>query len=102
MRLRVSRAGAPCEDSHGALRSSLALRVAPKWTKSLQPSRARITVSEDRHSMDSGMSEQVVAQLVESHARFLAFVERRVGSRAAAEDILQEAFTRALTRGDAL
>jgi RNA polymerase sigma factor (sigma-70 family) len=52
--------------------------------------------------MDSGMSEQVVAQLVESHARFLAFVERRVGSRAAAEDILQEAFTRALTRGDAL
>jgi len=52
--------------------------------------------------MTSEMSAQVVAQLVESHARFLEFVERRVGSRAAAEDILQEAFTRALSRGDTL
>lgn len=48
------------------------------------------------------MSQQAVAQLVESHARFLEFLERRVGSRATAEDILQEAFTRALSRGDTL
>ncbi|HEX5386926.1 MAG TPA: sigma-70 family RNA polymerase sigma factor [Gemmatimonadales bacterium] len=34
--------------------------------------------------------------LLDSHARFLAFVERRVGSRDVAEDILQEAFVRSL------
>jgi RNA polymerase sigma-70 factor (ECF subfamily) len=45
---------------------------------------------------------EVIARLVASHARFLAFLERRVASREAAEDILQEAFVRALTRGDAL
>ena len=52
--------------------------------------------------MSSDMTQQVVAQLVESHARFLEFVERRVGSRAVAEDILQEAFARALSRSDTL
>jgi RNA polymerase sigma factor (sigma-70 family) len=52
--------------------------------------------------MTTEMSQQVVAQLVDSHARFLSFLERRVGSRAVAEDILQEAYTRALTRGDTL
>lgn len=52
--------------------------------------------------MNSDMSPQAVAQLVESHALFLQFLERRVGSRAVAEDILQEAFARALTRGDTL
>lgn len=44
---------------------------------------------------------EMVARLVASHARFLAFLERRVGSREAAEDLLQEAFVRALTSGDA-
>ena len=44
----------------------------------------------------------VVAVLVENHRRFLAFLERRVGSREAAEDILQEAFVRGLTRGGGL
>lgn len=44
----------------------------------------------------------VIARLVASHARFLAFLERRVASREAAEDILQEAFVRALTRSDSL
>jgi RNA polymerase sigma factor (sigma-70 family) len=34
--------------------------------------------------------------LMDNHARFLAFVERRVGSRDAAEDILQDAFVRSL------
>ena len=42
---------------------------------------------------------EVVAVLVENHRRFLSFLERRVGSREAAEDILQEAFVRGLTRG---
>jgi len=44
----------------------------------------------------------VVSRLVASHARFLAFLERRVGTREAAEDILQEAFARALARGENL
>lgn len=40
--------------------------------------------------------------LLDNHARFLAFVERRVGSRDVAEDILQEAFVRSLGRTGAL
>jgi RNA polymerase sigma-70 factor (ECF subfamily) len=40
----------------------------------------------------------VLTTLVENHARFLAFLERRVGSRDAAEEILQEAFVRGLAR----
>lgn len=39
-----------------------------------------------------------VATLVEHHRTFLRFLERRVGSRDDAEDILQEAFGRALDR----
>jgi RNA polymerase sigma-70 factor (ECF subfamily) len=36
--------------------------------------------------------------LVENHRRFLAFLERRLGDRALAEDILQEALVRAVDR----
>ena len=45
-------------------------------------------------------SREVVEHLVGNHREFLAFVERRVGSRAIAEEILQEAFVRSLDRGD--
>ena len=51
------------------------------------------------------MSEPAPAaleRLLENHRRFLAFLEPRVGSRAAAEDVLQAAFVRALEKGDAL
>jgi RNA polymerase sigma-70 factor (ECF subfamily) len=48
------------------------------------------------------VTPEVVAALVENHRRFLAFVERRVGSRDVAEDILQEAFVRGLTRAGQL
>lgn len=48
------------------------------------------------------MDPSVVAVLVENHRRFLSFVERRVGSREVAEDILQDAFVRGLTRVDQL
>jgi RNA polymerase sigma factor (sigma-70 family) len=41
----------------------------------------------------------VVERLVSDHRAFLAFVERRVESRAIAEDILQEAFVRGIERG---
>jgi RNA polymerase sigma-70 factor (ECF subfamily) len=44
----------------------------------------------------------VVARLAAGHARFLAFLERRVHSREEAEEILQEAFVRALAQGEAL
>jgi RNA polymerase sigma-70 factor (ECF subfamily) len=40
----------------------------------------------------------VLRILLENHARFLGFLERRVGSREDAEDILQEAFVRSLDR----
>ena len=40
------------------------------------------------------LSPEAVAQLVEGHREFLAFLERRVESREAAEDILQTAFVR--------
>jgi RNA polymerase sigma factor (sigma-70 family) len=44
----------------------------------------------------------VVAVLVANHRQFLAFIERRVGNRAVAEDILQEAFVRGMTKLDGL
>jgi RNA polymerase sigma factor (sigma-70 family) len=40
----------------------------------------------------------VAAIFVANHRKFLSFLERRVGSRAVAEDILQEAFVRGLGR----
>jgi RNA polymerase sigma factor (sigma-70 family) len=40
----------------------------------------------------------VVAAWVENHRRFLAFLERRVESRAVAEEILQTAFVRGLEK----
>jgi RNA polymerase sigma factor (sigma-70 family) len=44
----------------------------------------------------------VLRLLTENHARFLAFLERRVGSRDVAEDILQEAFVRSLDHAGSL
>jgi RNA polymerase sigma factor (sigma-70 family) len=45
-------------------------------------------------------SQEVAAQLVGNHREFLRYVERRVGNRAIAEEIVQEAFVRSLDRGD--
>ncbi|MBI4910066.1 MAG: sigma-70 family RNA polymerase sigma factor [Acidobacteria bacterium] len=49
----------------------------------------------------SGVMENsaVMEQLVESHRKFLAFLEKRVESREVAEDILQAAFVRGLESG---
>jgi RNA polymerase sigma factor (sigma-70 family) len=41
-----------------------------------------------------------VASLVENHREFLRYVERRIGNRAIAEEILQDAFVRSLDRGE--
>lgn len=46
--------------------------------------------------------DAVLKALVDNHQRFLAFLERRTGSRDAAEDILQDGFVRALERVDSV
>ena len=45
---------------------------------------------------------EVLQVLVDNHARFLAFLQKRVGSRDEAEDILQEAFVRSLDHASSL
>ena len=45
-------------------------------------------------------SQQVVEQLVGNHREFLRYVQGRVGNRAVAEEIVQEAFVRSLERGE--
>lgn len=41
---------------------------------------------------------EVLEALLDNHGRFLAFLERRLGDRAAAEDVLQAAFVRGIER----
>ena len=41
-----------------------------------------------------------IGVLLDNHRRFLAFVQKRVGDRALAEDILQDAFVRAMGKPD--
>ena len=45
------------------------------------------------------LSAEAIERLVAGHRDFLAFLERRVESRAVAEDILQAAFTKGLEHG---
>ncbi len=52
---------------------------------------------------DATRPESEIARvLVDGHRELLAFVERRVGDRRLAEDLLQDAFVRGLERGSAL
>jgi RNA polymerase sigma-70 factor (ECF subfamily) len=50
----------------------------------------------------AALGSEVVATLVDNHRQFLAFLQKRVGDRATAEDILQEAFVRGLHKLDSL
>ncbi len=50
--------------------------------------------------MTTPATPDILEVLVENHRRFPAFLDRRVGSRAEAEDILQDAFVRSLDRAD--
>jgi RNA polymerase sigma factor (sigma-70 family) len=59
------------------------------------------SVAADGAERDPGTPE-VLGVLLDNHAQFLAFLERRVGSRDEAEDILQEAFVRSLDRAPSL
>lgn len=56
-------------------------------------------MSEAIASPDHASAESFASALVENHRRLLAFVERRVGSRADAEEILQSAMVRGWERG---
>lgn len=44
------------------------------------------------------MDSELTLRLVENHRQFLAFLERRLGDRALAEDILQDAFVKTLVK----
>lgn len=45
-------------------------------------------------------TRDVIDRLLENHREFLRYVERRVGNRAIAEEIVQDAFVRGLDRAD--
>ena len=48
------------------------------------------------------MSNDLTTHLVENKREFLGFLERRLGDRALAEDILQDAFVKTLEKGNAI
>ena len=50
--------------------------------------------------MDTSAGSAPVETLLESHRAFLRYLERRVGDRALAEDILQDAFAKVVARPD--
>jgi RNA polymerase sigma factor (sigma-70 family) len=50
--------------------------------------------------MDTARDAAPVATLLENHRAFLRYLERRVGDRALAEDILQDAFAKVVARAD--
>jgi RNA polymerase sigma-70 factor (ECF subfamily) len=56
----------------------------------------------DSPPADERPSPAAIHVLVENHRQFLAFLERRVGDRATAEDILQDAFVRGMDKLDTL
>jgi RNA polymerase sigma-70 factor (ECF subfamily) len=75
----------------------------PKVAAGGMPDRMREHESEsDTATATEPPSPAVVRVLVDNHRQFLAFLERRVGSRALAEDILQEAFAQGLDKVDHL
>lgn len=53
-------------------------------------------------SEEAPLTSDVVATLVGNHREFLAFLQKRLGDRALAEDILQEAFVRGMPKLGAL
>lgn len=60
------------------------------------------TAGDPVEDVTSEDTAEAVRALVENHRAFLAFLEKRVGSRALAEDILQEAFVRGMDKISAL
>ena len=48
---------------------------------------------------NAGLTPEAIARLVEGRQQFLSFLQKRIQSKAAAEDILQAAFVRSLEKG---
>ena len=88
--------------------SGLHLRLRLRLRRGLSLRRRRLHLRVRMLAVTSGPAEHdpkspgVLGVLLENHARFLGFLERRVGSRDEAEDILQEAFVRSIGRTDSL
>ncbi len=60
-------------------------------------------MTEDRQAEpEVASTPALVAALVANHRDFLAFVQRRVGDRAIAEEILQDAFVRSIDKLDTI
>lgn len=57
---------------------------------------------DSKHEPEPAPGAAVVAKLAENHRVFLSFVERRVGSRDAAEEILQNALVKNVEKFDAV
>lgn len=56
--------------------------------------------AEPRADVEGAPPAEVVSALVANHREFLAYVQRRVGDRALAEEILQEAFVKSLDKAE--
>jgi RNA polymerase sigma-70 factor (ECF subfamily) len=57
---------------------------------------------EPQDHVERALSADVIASLADSHREFLGFLTRKVGDREVAEDILQEAFARSVSRIESL
>lgn len=84
----------------------IATRATPEvvWRRQ-EPQATLSEMAESERSptdLDSHESAALLETLVLSHREFLKFLERKVGSRAVAEDILQDAFVRGIHRVAAL
>lgn len=64
------------------------------------PSAAIDATDPNEPGLEPRPAPEVIASLVANHREFLAFVQRRVGDRALAEEILQAAFVRSLDKVD--
>lgn len=57
-----------------------------------------ITPDRDHSQVDDDDAPAALAPLLDNHRAFLAYLERRLGDRALAEDILQDAFIKVMDR----
>ena len=53
----------------------------------------------EREGDAAGLPDRVIHELVAGHREFVAFLERRVGDRTIAEDVVLDAFVKGLERG---
>ena len=56
----------------------------------------------DADAVEPALTPAVLDRLVGNHREFLGFLERRLGSRSEAEDVLQEAFVKGVERADSV